>query len=133
MDEETMVDEALTEEMISAGRELIKLLDQYKLSVSDSYWLYLSEINAWRLVIVSPEVLSNGPKNVYKSIQSILQKSSKHIGINLQDISVVGPNDFIATLFRTAIKTGKGISGIRFSRNTINGFYIDDAYIYRIT
>jgi len=29
------------------------------------------------------------------------------------------------------IETGLEIGGIRFTRNNINGIYIDDAYIYR--
>jgi len=36
-------------------------------------------------------------------------------------------------LLRSAISTGPGLSGIRFSRNVINGQLIEDAYLYRIT
>ena len=33
-------------------------------------------------------------------------------------------------LLRKVIKTGRKVSGIRFTNNVINGTVIDDAYIY---
>jgi hypothetical protein len=36
------------------------------------------------------------------------------------------------SLLRVAISTGPGISGIRFTHNTINNVLIEDAYIYRL-
>jgi hypothetical protein len=53
--------------------------------------------------------------------------------IPLKDITILDSNDSLITLLRLAIKTGDGISGIRFSQNVINGTLIEDAYIYRIT
>ena len=53
--------------------------------------------------------------------------------VSLSDISVVENTDPLVTLLRTAVKTGMGIAGLRFSRNTINGHFIEDAYLYRVT
>lgn len=134
MAEEVVVKEVLTKEMIEAGAELTRLLDQASLVVSASLWLYIPESNIWRLIIVSPEVKTYGPKKVYQKIQPVLsQILEEKPSIGLKDISVVeSDNPFIA-LLRTAIRTGDGISGIRFSKNTISGHFIEDAYIYRIT
>ena len=134
MGEEAMVKEMLTRQMIEAGTKLIHFLDRAHVVVTASLWLYKPESTIWRLIIASPEVEANGPKKVYQKIQTILSKMrEKHPGVGLRDISVVESDDPIILLLRVAIKTGGGISGIRFSKNTINGHFIEDAYIYRMT
>jgi hypothetical protein len=134
MAEEVVVKEILTQGMIETGAELTRLLDQAPLVVSASLWLYIPESNIWRLIIASPEVRTYGPKKVYQKIQPILsQILEEELSIGLKDISVVENNNPLIALLRMAIRTGDGISGIRFSRNTINGHFIEDAYIYRMT
>ena len=134
MAEETMVKEILTKEMIQAGADIVRRLDEAHLEVNASLWLYIPEANLWRLVIASPAVKNEGPKRVYQKIQSVLsQVPDAAYKVTLSDISVVENTDPLVTLLRTAVKTGKGISGLRFSRNTINGHFIEDAYLYRVT
>ena len=134
MAEEVVVKELLTVEMINAGRELTQGLDSAGLPVSGCLWLYKSESNLWRLVIASPEVTTSGPKKTYRKIRSVLSKMpDSGSQLTLHDISVVEETDSLISLLRSAIKTGNGIAGIRFSRNTVGGRFIDDAYIYRLT
>ena len=134
MAEETLVKEILTKEMIQAGADLIRRLDEAHLEVNASLWLYIPDANLWRLVIASPAVTAEGPKRVYQNIQSVLsQGPDDAYEVTLSDISVVENTDPLITLFRIAVKTGMGISGLRFSRNTINGHFIEDAYLYRVT
>jgi hypothetical protein len=133
MAEEVVVKEILTKEMIESGAELTRLLDRAQLTVSASLWLYIPESNIWRLTIASPEVRTCGPKKVYQKIQSVLsQIPEEQPSVGLKDISVVENDNALISLLRIAIRTGDGISGIRFSKNTINGQFIEDAYIYRM-
>lgn len=134
MAEETMVKEMLTKEMIQAGADLVRRLDEAHLEVDASLWLYIPDANLWRLVIASPAVKDEGPKRVYQKIQSVLsQAPDDAYKVALSDISVVENTDPLVTLLRTSVKTGMDISGRRFSRNTINGHFIEDAYLYRVT
>lgn len=133
MVEEFVVKENLTKEMIDEGNKLTSLLDKSKLVVSASMWQYLTESNIWRLIIASPDVRKNGPMKVYNLIQSVLSKTPDNkINLALKDITVVETKDPTLNLLRKAVKTGKGISGIRFSKNYINGHFIDDTYVYRL-
>ena len=127
---------ALVNKQIENGRRLITALDENKFPLVGALWLYSMNIDEWKLTIVSPSVDDQGPKKTYARIQSVLQKFHKckpSLEISLNNISVLSPNNNLYRLFRTAIKTGSGISEIRFSRNTINNVYIEDALIYRIT
>jgi len=132
MGEEVVVTRTLSEDMIKAGASVIAQLDGDKLPVGAALWLYNSEAEVWRLVIGLPQVKSQGPKQAYERVQSTMSKITEQT-IGLQNISVVDIEDPLLSLLRSAIATGGGISGIRFTRNTINGVYVEDAYIYRLT
>jgi hypothetical protein len=130
---ESMVTQIFTPEMIEAGVSLLRKFDSQALNVTAALWFYLESSDTWRLIIASPEVESEGPKRVYERIQKTLGTDADGSRIRLRDISVVPPDDPLIKLLGVAIKTGnRDISGIRFSRNTINGQFIQDAYIYRL-
>ncbi len=90
MAEETVVKEMLTQEMIQAGAEITRRLDEAHLEVRASLWWYIPDKNLWRLIVASPAVRLDGPKKVYQKIQTILSTmSDKTWKIPLYDISVV--------------------------------------------
>jgi hypothetical protein len=131
---EMVVKESLSSEMISAGAELTRRLDEARFIVSASLWFYIPETNTWRFIIGSPEVRTLGPKKAYKQVQSVISKMPEaQPKIPLKDITVIDSSDPLVSLLRVAIGTATGISSIRFAHNVINGVLIEDAYIYRIT
>jgi hypothetical protein len=64
--EGTVVKEQLTGAMIDAGAELTKKLDESGLPVTAALWLFVSDLNEWRLLFASPEVGTKGPRDVYE-------------------------------------------------------------------
>jgi len=129
-----MVKAELTTEMIDVGRKLLELLDRKKFRARACFWFYFSESERWRFVVASPEVRTRGPHAAYRKIQT-LSRGVPHAAELFApgDVTVVKDNDPLVVLLRRAISTGPGISGIRFTSNSINGTFIDDAYIYRLT
>ena len=131
---EALVKESLSSEMIAAGAELTRRLDAAGLVVSASLWLLIAETNTWRFVIGSPGVRVQGPKNAYKRVQSVISRiPGEQIRISLKDVTVIDSNDPPLSVLRLTLKTGDGISGIRFTHNVINGTLIEDSYIYRMS
>ena len=125
-----MVTQTLTKEMIDDGDALLRALDAGDVGVTAAFWFYLEESDTWTLIIGSPEVQSAGPKRLYERIQKVLGSGS---GLGLRNVSVLPADDPIIELLKTAIKTAPNdVSGIRFSRNTINGTFVEDAYVYRL-
>ena len=132
MAKDILVTESLSSPMVQAGFNLIERLDNSGSQIKSAFWLYFSEDKAWKLIIASPLVDSEGPREFYRKIvnaNAIADENEEVISLN--DIGVTGPNNHIVQLIKIAVTTGEGISGLRFSRNTINGNYIEDSYIYR--
>jgi hypothetical protein len=128
--ENAVVKEYLTDGMISSGEELTAKLDEIGVPVTAALWFFVPEVNEWRLLFASPEVATKGPRAVYEKIQ----RAVAELGDAAVPLSMIGVLDSEADLIRllkTAIRTGPGISKIRFSKNVINGHFIDDALIYR--
>lgn len=129
-----MVETTLTKEMINTGAILVRKLDEQGLRPDAALWLYSPEVQQWKLVIAELKVGTLGPKEIYRKIQQIMEKSANEItGLSLDDVALARPDAPIIVLLRVAIRTGPGISGIRFTNNVINGTLIEDAYIYRLS
>jgi hypothetical protein len=132
MAEEVVVKEALTKEMIEAGAELLRHLDQSNLGISAALWLYNSEFNRWRLVIASPEVKTHGSLKVYKKIYALLAKMPKVHAVIEWHVSAMEDHGPLLSSLRKIARRGIDLSGKRFSQ-AVDGYYIEDAYIYRVT
>lgn len=134
MAQDSVVKEVLTDQMVKAGADLTRKLDEIKWPVLAALWLYFTDSNDWKLLLASPRVVSDGPKQAYEVIQQALAEISKvQTPLALSDIGVTEPTNPLIGLLRVAISTGPTIAGIRFTRNVINGHFIEDAYIYRLS
>ena len=134
MAEAAMVIEPLSEEMIDQGRKLTERLEKTQMRVKASLWLYFSEAELWRLVIASPFVETHGPKEAYGLIQAELRSTPDMFqSITLSGISAVEPNNPLVSPFRGVMKVQSPPIGVRLSRSTFNGVFIEGAYIYKLT
>jgi hypothetical protein len=128
-----MVKTLLTKEMEEAGAALVRKLDESGIKPDAVFWFYFPDIQAWKLVIAEVKVGKEGPKEFYRQIQKILAKYPEGTSVvSLDDVALANPNAPMVALLRVALRTGPGISGIRFKNNVINGTVVEDAYIYRL-
>jgi len=123
----------LVDKDVEDGRKLIEALDKSMFNLIGALWFYVTDSREWRLLLVSPLVDTAGPRSCYKVIQSVIENMPQDFGISLTRISVLSPRDNLIKLLKVAIHTDRGISTIRFTRNTINGVFIEDALIYRLS
>lgn len=131
MAEETLVKEPLTETMIKAGANVLDVLDRGDVGVDAAFWLYQPDSNQWRFVLAVAKVHTDGPKKTYRRILQQL-RNYKTSAVPVDSIAVIDAGDPLVRVFRNVIHTDRATSGFRFSRNTFNGRYIEDAYIYRM-
>lgn len=123
---------ALVEDEIAAGERLIDALDAAGFDVRAAFWMRLPESGDWRLFVASPTVERHGHLAAYQELVRIARESRIPTGV-LHRVSLVFTSDPTVTLLRSAVSTGPGISRIIFRGNAINGVYIEDALLYRIT
>lgn len=133
MAENVVVKGGLTEQMVRAGEELTRVLDQRNWPVSASFWFYFPETSQWRLILASPRVSEAGPKKAYEDVLDAMNQIAPDAPkISLSDVAVTDTSSRLVELLSKVLGTGEGISGIRFAQNVINGQLIEDAYIYRL-
>jgi hypothetical protein len=132
MAEDTVVKETLSDEMKRDGAALTRALDEAGWPVVASFWYYESDDNFWKLMLASPRVSTYGPGEGYDAVISALDalhESRK----KLKHITVVEPNNAIVKALASEVQTGWTIVGKLHTARAIDGRYIDDAYLYRIT
>jgi len=115
---------------VDAGKELVQALDQLRFPLPDALWLLTRPEDEWRLVLGTSFIDWYGPISAYQEIQEIVR--SNGISLSLSFISVVSSSDPLIVALSNAITTGQQPTTIRFSRNTIDGIYVEDAVIYRL-
>ncbi|GAI16757.1 unnamed protein product [marine sediment metagenome] len=122
----------LVEKNIEEGKILVEALDRSLFTLKGALWYYYLKHDEWRLLLVSPLVDRLGPKRSYTIIQNVIQ--DLHLfSISIIDISVLSPKNRLIQLLKIALSTGpRDISKIRFTRNTINNVFVEDALIYRL-
>ena len=126
-----VLNDTLNSEMIEAGQALIHRLDANREDITAAIWLYFAEAHHWRLMLATPIVKEKGPLSAYKMIQSVLRRYKDEFPLlDLEDITVVAPDDKVLEAFRIALKKSR-TAGIRLSRTALAGRYIDDAYVYK--
>lgn len=134
MDTDVLVSSVISDEMVGGGRALLSQLDKSGWPVSAALWFLDTDSQRWKLLLASSRVEEGGPKKAYFDILDALAKLPKDVPrIALKDVTVLDPANSLVQLLRSAVKTGAGINEIRFSGNTINGHFIEDALIYRLT
>ena len=126
MDKKTLVNIDIEE-----GKKVIDLLDRSGMQISSAFWLYLTEIQEWRLMLATPDIDTLGRKKTYAKILELLNQHLESIDMPLDAISIISPNQDLNKHLRTVMDKGKGISG-RFSGIVVNGTLIEDTYLYRV-
>jgi hypothetical protein len=126
-----MVTATLNSEMIEFGRRVVEHLASDGIKIDAAFWFLLTDQDSWKLMLSGPDLTVQGPRAAYKTVQESLSKITKPT-VTLDAIAILKPDSPLIALLRTGIRTGTGISGIRFSKNVVAGNLIDDAYIYRL-
>src|SRR5438876_4855928 len=122
-----MVEAQLTDKLIHEGAELVKRLDEIGMSPDAAFWFFFPDLGAWKLVLAEIKVGSEGPREVYKTIQSALSKiAPKPEALSLEDVAVAKPEAPIVAALRIAIGTDRGISGIRSTYKVVNAVLIEE-------
>jgi hypothetical protein len=130
MAEEILVKEPLTENMIADGAALTRKLDEWGWPMVAAFWYFETEANDWKLMISSAKV-NEGPRKAYELIGQALD-ALPGTSIKLHSTTLVAPDHPLVRTLASAIQPGPDSMGIQIRRRSINGRYVEDAYLYRL-
>jgi hypothetical protein len=124
--------DALKEQQeLKLGRRKLKWLPASHFRLEAAFWCYLPDSREWRLVIATPLVDEQGPLVTYRDVRLVLSQNLD-LDLSLQNISVVSPKEPLVKAFKKAMKMARDPLGTRFTHSTIEGNYVEDAYVYRL-
>ncbi len=133
MAKEIFMTQWFSDEMRLAGESLIERLDETDAKVQAAFWLLDAEEKTWTLIIVSPLVESEGPRNYYRRINDINESANPDEAvISLHDITVSDTDNRIVKAIKHSVLGDAILGNNRLGRNTLGGVYIEDMYIYRM-
>jgi hypothetical protein len=124
---------ALVEPYIEDGRRLIDALERAEFPISAALWYYFPESDDWRLVVASSLVDRLGPLQAYNQVQKVLATLPPDFSLSLKEISVVSPKRPLIQTLKGVVHVGPNEHGRRLRQSTIDGQFVEDAYIYRTT
>ncbi len=132
MAKDILVTDRLTDIMTNSAAHLIAQLDKNDAQIKSAFWFFNPEKKMWRLILASPLVSTEGPRLFYKRILNATKELGDDELICLHDITASTMSNKIVQLIKTAVATkNNDISDIRYSKNAVNGTFIEDSLIYR--
>lgn len=126
-----MVENTLVAEDIDAAGRLVSFLDDHGLRVRGALWLYDSDAERWRFVVAFQETRKD-VTSFYLDVAKATAKAGDQKLLDLSRVDIVDSERSIFTALRGVIAVD-GDSRVRFSKNRINGVYLEDALIYRLS
>ena|ERR1700730_1435477 len=114
---------------VNAGRSILECLEKLKVEITAAFWFHYDEEAAWRLVIVSPDVSSRGPKALYGfaavCLFDLANRPHQPIEFSLDDILFVTPYH----LLYKQVKLGTGLT---IATGPVRNGVHQDVYVYKI-
>jgi hypothetical protein len=96
-------------------------------------WFYFKEQKVWRLLIAASYFNELTAINRYKKFMKFFDQND-YQRLKFENIALLGSTDQLISLMKVALVTDpNSISETRFQSSTINGFFVDDALIYRLS
>lgn len=113
------------------GRRAVEALDHAHFDLVGAFWFLPPSPGSWVLFLVSPIVDAEAGDALVR-VQEILSSVKPPLKMESGAMAVLSPNSDLVSVMRKFIRTGPGISGTRLTRSVINGFKIEDAFVYRM-
>ena len=130
-----MVKKHLSDSMIRSGTALIQQMDAHGLNPEAVFWLYDSDpdYRMWKLVIAMADLDKIGRFEGYRRIRQIFATLPvNEVGLELDDITLVRPNEQPVPLLRRLVAPDRSPGGLHTINRPITGGMVEDSYVYRL-
>ena len=115
---------------LDKGEEILKILDGAELRIKVALWLFSPDHDDWRLVLASRQL--DESRHAYGLVNEALRKAG--YAIEKKPLLWVLPmNDPFIRDLRKRFGKAKDVEGMRLGLQTIGKWFVEDAYVYRIS
>jgi hypothetical protein len=120
-----------TNVLVTAGTNLLRVLDQEAYAPRAAIWVHNPETNTWRLWIV-PAKNTTDKRQFYRKVAEAISKHKDEIPtIDVSDTEFVIETHPAITALSKAFRV-EGTSSIFLSNTMLNGYYLPDGIILRM-
>jgi nitroreductase len=120
--------ESLAVSEIEVGKKLADAMERSNIGFDAALWLYEGDSQGWKYIVV-PHRDDQERKAFLLELSKLINRDVRDFDIG--DIRLLDKNKPVISALSKLIRID-GVGGVRASRNTVNGQYVDDAYIYRM-
>jgi len=115
---------------LDRGAEVLKVLDSTDLGIKVALWLFSPDHDDWFLVLASRQL--DGSKHSYGVVNQALVKAGYAIE-KAPPLWIMPMNDPFIRGLRKTFGKAKNVEGMRLGLQTIGNWFIEDAFVYRIS
>lgn len=119
---------------VTAGLQLITILDQGGFGVVAALWLFLTDAEKWKLIVAykgSNKELEEKYLEAATLISNWRKDNPAGAILDLSNVRITASDDPLITGLKRIMRVD-GTSEVRFSNNLIDGIYVEDALIHRL-
>ncbi len=129
-----MAKAALVDTQINDGRRIVRQLEADGYQLDSALWLYDSEKDKWILLIATPLIVTNGPKEAYTKIKESLDKVPSRLRTHTIDLAIISPSHKILELLKSSATATELVKkrSVFVSGSSHAGQIVEDAFIYRL-
>ena len=132
MDEEILLKEQLTKEMIDVGGRLVDQLVQDGMPIYVAMWFFTPETNKWWLLISTPLDDTDDPYDARQRINN----AKRALGREAEEllymaVGILSTRDELVHALMNDPYLPRGGKPVRLTRSAVRGRFIDDALVYR--
>ena len=117
--------------LVENGHNLIDALQNKGVNLKAAVWVHNTDTNSWRLWMV-PNNLKDKREFYRKVAEAISAESDKLQGMDASDTEMVSETHPAITALRGLVHV-EGRSSVQMSNNMLNGFYLPDSIILRMS
>ncbi|MDP3896923.1 MAG: hypothetical protein Q8Q62_09630 [Mesorhizobium sp.] len=129
-----MVAATLVRSDVEAGLNLVHALDKKGFGVIAALWLYNSDTETWRMVIGYEGARKDLERKYLEAATISAEWRKQHPDepiLDLSSVRITSADDSLLVGLKPVVRVD-GIGEIRFSRNMVNGIYVEDSLIHRL-
>jgi hypothetical protein len=120
-------------EVIEEGRRLIRALHESQVDVTAAFWVFLSDLERWRLVIASKLYDREGPIKAYSHLGSIYDQINPRLRIRITDLEFAGSEDRRVKVLEKRFVFQREKTDAIIEHANLDGEYFEAVYLYQLS